>query len=33
MMGYVHDSDILPAMVLPEVDGEEDELTSDWDAM
>jgi len=33
MMGYVHDSDILPAAVLPEVDGEEDELASDWDAM
>jgi hypothetical protein len=32
-MGYVHDSDILPAAVLPEVDGEEDELARDWDAM
>jgi len=28
-MGYMHDSDILPAAVLPEVDGEEDELASD----
>jgi hypothetical protein len=32
-MGYVHDSDILTVAVLPEVDGEEEELASDWDAM
>jgi hypothetical protein len=32
-MGYVRDSDILPAAVLPEVDGPEDELANDWDAI
>ena len=32
-MGYVKDSDILPAAVLPEVVGEEDDLDIDWDAM
>ena len=32
-MGFVCDSDILPAVLLPELDGEEDELANDWDAM
>jgi hypothetical protein len=32
-MGYVEDSDILSAAVLPEVDGEEEDLGIDWDAM
>ena len=32
-MGYVRNSDILPAAVLPEVEGEEDELANDWDVM
>ena len=30
-MGYVRDSDIKATAVLPEVDGEEDELAMDWD--
>jgi len=29
-MGYVHDSDVKAAMVLPEID-EEDNLPIDWD--
>jgi len=32
-MGYVRDSDILSAAVLPEVNGEEEDLDNDWDAM
>ena len=31
LMGYVRDSDIKATAVLPEVDGEEDELAMDWD--
>jgi hypothetical protein len=33
MMGYVKDSDVLSAAVLPEVHGEEEDLDIDWDAM
>ena len=32
-MGLVKDSDITAAAVLPEVDGEEEELELDWDAI
>jgi hypothetical protein len=32
-MGYVKDSDILATAVLSEVDGEEDELPMDLDAI
>ena len=31
LMGYVRDSDTKATAVLPEVDGEEDELAMDWD--
>ena len=33
MMGYVKDSDVLNAAVLPELDGEKEDLANDWDAM
>ncbi len=33
MMGYVKDSDVLNAVVLPELEGEEEDLTNDWNAM
>jgi hypothetical protein len=32
-MGYVKDSDVLNAAVLPDVEGEEEDLAIDWDAM
>ena len=32
-MGLVKDEDIKSAVVLPEVDGEEEELALDWDAL
>ena len=32
-MGLVHDDDMKSAAVLPEVDGEEDELAVNWDAV
>ena len=32
-MGYVKDDDVKAAAVLPEVDGEEDELAADWDSL
>lgn len=32
-MGFVKDSDIIAAAALPEVDGEEEELGQDWDAI
>ncbi len=32
-MGYVKDSDVLDAAVLPDVVGEEEDLADDWDAM
>jgi len=32
-MGYVKDTDVLSAAVLPEVDGEEEDLDNNWDAM
>lgn len=31
LMGYVKDSDIEAAAILPEVDGEEEALANDWD--
>jgi hypothetical protein len=33
LMGYVEDSDVKAAAVLPEVIGDEEELPNDWDAM
>ena len=32
-MGYVKDSDVLAAGVLPEVFGEEEKLADDWDSI
>jgi len=32
-MGYVRDEDVKSAVVLPEVDGEEEELADDWDSV
>ena len=32
-MGLVKDSDITVAAVMPEVDGEEEDLKNDWDAI
>ncbi len=32
-MGYVKDEDVKAAAVLPEVDGEEEELSMDWDSL
>jgi len=32
-LGFVKNTDILHAAALPEVRGEEDELTLDWDAI
>ena len=32
-MGYVRDSDVKATAVLPEVDGEENELEIDWDSV
>jgi hypothetical protein len=32
-MGYVKDSDLKSAAVLPEVDGKEEELAYDWDSL
>lgn len=32
-MGYVKDSDILSAAVLPDVVGEEEDLDGNWDAI
>ena len=32
-MGYVRDSDVKATAVLPEVDGKENELESDWDSV
>lgn len=31
-MGYVKDDDVKAAAVLPEVNGEEEELAADWDS-
>ena len=33
LLGYVQDGDVKSAAVLPEVDGAEEELPDDWDAM
>ena len=33
LMGYVKDSDVKSAAVLPEVDGAEEELEYDWDTI
>jgi hypothetical protein len=33
LMGYVKDEDVRAAAVLPEVDGEEEELPMDWDSL
>lgn len=30
-MGYVKDTDVKSATILPEVDGEEEELAENWD--
>ena len=32
-MGYVKDEDVKVAAVLPEVNGEEEELAADWDSL
>jgi len=32
-MRYVKDDDVKSAAVLPEVDGEEEELADDWDLL
>jgi hypothetical protein len=32
-MGFVKDSNIRAVVALPEVDGEEEELEDDWDAI
>jgi hypothetical protein len=31
LMGYVKDNDVKAVSVLPEVDGDEEELEEDWD--
>jgi hypothetical protein len=31
LMGYVKDTDVKAVAVLPEVDGDEDELEENWD--
>ena len=33
LMGYVKDEDVKAAAVLPEVDGEEEDLPMDWDSL
>jgi hypothetical protein len=33
MMGLVRDDDVKSAAILPEVNGEEEELAPDWDAL
>ena len=33
LMGYVKDKDVKVAAVLPEVNGEEEELAADWDSL
>lgn len=33
LMGFVKDSDLTAVAALPEVDGEEEELGQDWDAI
>ena len=33
VLGYVKDSDLMTAAVLPKLDGEEDELAEDWDTL
>ena len=33
LMGYVKDEDVKAAAVLPEVNGEEEELATDWDSL
>ncbi|KDR70620.1 hypothetical protein GALMADRAFT_76041, partial [Galerina marginata CBS 339.88] len=33
LLGYVKDSDVKAAAVLPEVDGDEQELPDNWDAI
>ena len=33
LMGYVKDEDVKAAAVLPEVNGEEEELAADWDSL
>jgi hypothetical protein len=33
LMGFVKDSNIRAVVALPEVDGEEEELEDDWDAI
>ena len=33
LMGYVKDSDVKAAAVLPEVDGQEEMLPKDWDSI
>ena len=33
LLGYVRDEDVKAAAVLPEVNGEEEELEADWDAL
>jgi hypothetical protein len=33
LLGYVQDSDVKSAAVLPEVDGAEEELADDWDSL
>jgi hypothetical protein len=33
LMDFVKDKDIMAAVLLPEVDGEEEELAKDWDAI
>ena len=33
VLGYVKDSDLKAAALLPEVNGKEDELTEDWDSL
>ena len=32
-MGFVKDNDIKAVAVLPEVDGEEEDLADDWDSL
>jgi hypothetical protein len=32
-LGYVKDKDVLAVTVLPEVEGDEDELRDGWDAI
>lgn len=33
LKGYVKDEDVRAAAILPEVDGEEEELPMDWDSL